>query len=239
MQWSASNCQDGTWGRNDVSGRRSAWNTFLFRWRTSCFSYGSRRRYGVRIHAQKRRQSYTVESASYRSGRTCRVCAADHQSDTDNIRKLSSDVESWHFKKESCTAWPSDFPSGSRYGRICQRRNQCNRWLLCIWKRTGKWKFCFWFWYYKIKCTYVRYRTRRNWSLWYSAWWIRHSDRIWRYWKYSCLPFDRRPRTGSRTACECTCRDPQTFSDRRNRTSESGIYWSSGSDQPTGCFLCR
>ena len=51
-------------------------------------------RYGVCIHAQKRRQSYTVESASYRSGRTCRVCAADHQSDTDNIRKLSSDVES-------------------------------------------------------------------------------------------------------------------------------------------------
>ena len=58
------------------------------------FSYGSRRRYGICIHAQKRRQSYTVESASYRSGRTCRVCASDHQSDTDNIRKLSSDVES-------------------------------------------------------------------------------------------------------------------------------------------------
>lgn len=30
--------------------------------------------------------------------------------------------------------------------------------------------------------------------------------------------FDRRLCTGSRTACECTCGDPQTFSDRRNRT---------------------
>ncbi len=64
----------------------------------------------VSMH-KKRRQSYTVESASYRSGRTCRVCASDHQSDPDNFRKLSADVESGHFKKESCTAWTSDFPS--------------------------------------------------------------------------------------------------------------------------------
>ena len=37
--------------------------------------------------------SYTVKPSSYWSGRTRRICAPDHQPDTDDLRKLSSYVK--------------------------------------------------------------------------------------------------------------------------------------------------
>ena len=54
---------------------------------------GGGRRYGLRLDAQERRQPDPVQSAADRPQCPRGLCAADHQSDPDDLRQLPADVE--------------------------------------------------------------------------------------------------------------------------------------------------
>ena len=57
------------------------------------FYFGGGRRYGLGLHAQKRRQPDPVQSAADRPQCPRGLCAADHQPDPDDVRQLPADVE--------------------------------------------------------------------------------------------------------------------------------------------------
>ena len=76
-------------------------NAFLFFRQASCFRYGCRSRYGSSFHAQIGRKSDTELSAFNRTEYTGRTCKTDYQSDADDQRFLSFDVQSGYFQKKS------------------------------------------------------------------------------------------------------------------------------------------
>ena len=92
----------------------------------------------VSMHKSGGSLTQFITGGSEYSGRSC---AENHQSDADDFRQLSSDVQSGYQPPQSCIAWKGSVPSGVFHGGVCAGRNQCGRRLLCIWIGTDQWRF--------------------------------------------------------------------------------------------------
>ena len=91
-------------------------------------------------YAHIRRKSHTEFLFACRSVYACGLCETDHQPDADHQRFLSFTVQSGYFQKKSGSQGKRILCKSEPDGRVCKRRDQSDRRILCIFKRADQWR---------------------------------------------------------------------------------------------------